>query len=299
MKITLWAELASIIEDGMLDSNQNGLISRSTTQASRIFVNLDCKQVHEFRTRLGEETGEVEEMHLEQEKDPFEDKISLYEASQMLLDYENKDKEFFCEASVVRLNEGKSWHYVACVKCTDHCKDQDLTIFGCNVEKMLKYTAAEHVKYAERCEKLGEPEKATQVFDKLIGEKFGFYSYCGGKKPASEQLGPKTPQKEKQQKTMLLEDETHQTEKQQKRKRLRRMVISPDIEKEDEMADDMDEKENDVDKNTMVEKRKTVSEQKKKERLRRMHLEDDEDIQEDNIDDEYEKEDEDDDENEK
>ncbi|RZC87380.1 hypothetical protein C5167_035921 [Papaver somniferum] len=224
MKITIWGELATTIEDGMLDSNQNvavviiitgtfvkermGFISLSTTQASRIFVNLDSEQVQEFRMLLGKETEEIEEIHLEQEKDPFEDKITLYEASQMLLDYENKNKEFFCEASIVRFNEGKGWYYIACKKCKkqvqnndgkiscpkciktfdgkvltwyritvrikDNTEYADFTIFGFNVEKMLKYTAAEHVDYAERCEKLGEPDKAKQVFDKLIGEKFGF-----------------------------------------------------------------------------------------------------------------------------
>ncbi|XP_026400644.1 uncharacterized protein LOC113296560 [Papaver somniferum] len=302
MKITIWGELATTIEDGMLDSNQNvavviiitgtfvkermGFISISTTQASRIFVNLDNEQVQEFRMRLGKETEEIEEIHLEQEKDPFEDKITLYEASQMLLDYENKNKEFFCEASIVRFNEGKGWYYIACKKCkkqvqnndgkiscpkciktfdgkvlpwywiTVRIKDNtvyaDLTIFGFNVEKMLKYTAAEHVDYAERCEKLEEPDKATQVFDKLIGEKFGFklkiteeniqkqsddytvlkvHTIVKKKKTASDQLGPKTPQKEKQQKIMLLENEKHQ-----KRNKLRRMVDSEDDkdEKEDE-----------------------------------------------------------------
>ncbi|KAI3932490.1 hypothetical protein MKW92_029165 [Papaver armeniacum] len=180
----------------------------STTQASRVFVNLDSEQVQQFRMRLGEETGEIKEIHLEQEKDPFEDKISLYEASQMLMDYENTDNDFFCESSIVRVNEGKGWYYIACKKCKkqvqnkdgqttfprckksfdgevlpwyritvrikDNTKYADLTIFGFNVEKMLKYTAAEHVAYAERCVKMGEPEKATQVFDRLIGEKFGF-----------------------------------------------------------------------------------------------------------------------------
>lgn len=69
---------------------------------------------------------------------------------------------------------------------------------------------------------LGESVKSTQVFDKLIEEKFGFklkitedniekqsdsytvlkvHTVMKNKKTASEQLGPKTPQKEKQQKT--------------------------------------------------------------------------------------------------
>ncbi|KAI3948697.1 hypothetical protein MKW92_014355 [Papaver armeniacum] len=215
MKITLWGELATMIDDGILDSNENaaviiivtgtfvkermGLIGLSTTQASRVFVNLDCEQVHQFRMRLGEETGEIEEIHLEQEKDPFEDKISLYEASQMLMDFENTDKEFFCEASIVRVNQGKDWYYIACKKCKKQVQKQngqttcpkckktlmgkyritvrikdnteyaDLTIFGFNVEKMFKISLTdEHVAYAERCEKMGEPEKATQVFDRLI-----------------------------------------------------------------------------------------------------------------------------------
>ncbi|KAI3875620.1 hypothetical protein MKW92_013965 [Papaver armeniacum] len=158
--------------------------------------------------RLGEETGEIEEINLEQEKDPFEDKIFLYESSQMLMYFENTDKEFFCETSIVRVNQGKVWYYIACKKCKKQVQKQngqttcpkckknfdgevlpwyritvrikdnteyaDLTIFGFNVKKMLKYTADEHVAYAERCEKMGEPEKATQVFDRLIGEKFGF-----------------------------------------------------------------------------------------------------------------------------
>ncbi|KAI3874377.1 hypothetical protein MKX03_025849, partial [Papaver bracteatum] len=109
MKITLWGELATMIDDGILDSNENtaviiivtgtfvkermGLIGLSTTQASRLFVNLDCEQVHQFRMRIGEETGEIEEIHLEHEKDPFEDKISLYEASQMLMDFENTEDD--------------------------------------------------------------------------------------------------------------------------------------------------------------------------------------------------------------
>ncbi|XP_026433687.1 uncharacterized protein LOC113331150 isoform X2 [Papaver somniferum] len=169
---------------------------------------VNMREIYIADERLGKETEEIEEIHLEQEKDPFEDKITLYEASQMLLDYENKNKEFFCEASIVRFNEGKGWYYIACKKCKkqvqnndgkiscpkciktfdgkvltwyritvrikDNTEYADFTIFGFNVEKMLKYTAAEHVDYAERCEKLGEPDKAKQVFDKLIGEKFGF-----------------------------------------------------------------------------------------------------------------------------
>ncbi|KAI3871670.1 hypothetical protein MKW92_018639 [Papaver armeniacum] len=82
------------------------------------------------------------------EKDPFEDKISLYEARQMLMDYENTHLLF--ESTRER----------------DNTEYACLTIFGFNVEKMLKYTADEHVAYAE--------EKATKVFDRLIGEKFGF-----------------------------------------------------------------------------------------------------------------------------
>ncbi|XP_026416577.1 glutamic acid-rich protein-like [Papaver somniferum] len=275
---------------------------------------------------LGEEIGEIEEIHLEWEKDHFEDKISLYEASQMLMDYENTDKEFFCEASIVRVNhgkDGKGWYYIDCkkykrqvqnkdgqttfprckqnfdgevlpwyritVRIKDNTEYADLTIFGFNVEKMLKYTAAEHVAYAERCEKMGEPEKATQVFDRIIGEKFGFklkmtedniekqsdsytilkiHTIVKKNNISNEQLGPKTPQKDKQQKVRLLEDKTRQIEKQQKRKRLRRMVIE----------EDLDEEEDDEDENAMVEKSKTTTEQKTK-RLRRMVVEkeDDED----------------------
>ncbi|KAI3936359.1 hypothetical protein MKW92_026733 [Papaver armeniacum] len=324
MKINLWAELATKIDDGILDSNETaaviiivtgtfvkermGLISLSTTQASRVFVNLDCQQ-----------------MHIEQEKDPFEDKISLYEASQMLIDYENKDKMFFCEASIVRFIEGKGWYYIACKNCKKQVKDNngkiscpgcknnfdgedqaitpniDLTILDL-MSKMLKYTHAEHV--------LENREKATQVFDKLIGENFGFklkiteeniqkqtdnytvlkvHTMIKRKNTSSEQLGPKTPQKEKQLKVMLLEDEIHQAEKQRSRKKLRRKLNSEeneddaDAQKDGEMEDDIGEKEDDEDENnenTKVKKRNTPSEQNKK-RLRRMLLEDDEETQED------------------
>ncbi|KAI3877397.1 hypothetical protein MKX03_026454 [Papaver bracteatum] len=106
LKITLWGELADMIEDEMLERNKNvpvvvivtgtfvrehmGLIILATKNASRVFVDLDVEQVHIFRQRLGDEPTEIEEVHLEQEKDPYEDKISLYEAIQLLLDYENK-----------------------------------------------------------------------------------------------------------------------------------------------------------------------------------------------------------------
>ncbi|KAI3834724.1 hypothetical protein MKW98_030548, partial [Papaver atlanticum] len=119
-------------------------------------------------------------------RDPFEDKISLYEASQMLLDYENKDGEFFCGASIVRFNEENGWYYMACgkykkqvenkngkhscPKCKnnfegeikDNPKFADITIFGFNVQKMVNYTSAEHVNYTESCEKLKITEENIQ-----------------------------------------------------------------------------------------------------------------------------------------
>ncbi|KAI3869496.1 hypothetical protein MKW92_044846 [Papaver armeniacum] len=197
MNITIWGELATMIDDGILDSNENaaviiivtatfvkermGLIGLSTTQASRVFVNLDCEQVHQFRIRLGEETGEIEEIHLEQEKDPFEDKISLYEDSHMLMDFENtlakkykkqvqkKNGQTTCPKCKNDFDgEVLPWYRIT-VRIKDNTEYADLTIFGFNVEKMLKYTADEHVAYAERCEK-----KQLQVFDRLIGEKIGF-----------------------------------------------------------------------------------------------------------------------------
>ncbi|XP_026458579.1 general transcription factor IIF subunit 1-like [Papaver somniferum] len=165
------------------------------------------------------------------------------------------------------------------IRIKDNTEYADLTIFGFNVEKMLKYTAAEHVAYAECCEKMGEPEKATQVFDRLIGEKFGF----------KLKMTEDNIEKQSDSYTVL------KIHTMQKGKRLRRMVIEKeddeDAEKDDEMEEYLYEEEYDEDENAMVEKSKTTTEQKTK-RLRRMVVEKEDDEMEGDLDEEEDDEDE-------
>ncbi|MCL7027049.1 hypothetical protein MKW94_015594 [Papaver nudicaule] len=156
---------------------------------------------------LGEETTEVEKVSLEPQEDPYENKITLFEATEMLLDEGNIDKTFICEGTVVKVMEGKGWYYFACKTChqktgnengrptCNNCADDFegeipwyrvslkirdktesavVTIIGRTLERMLKMTVDEHIKLKERCEKLGEPEKTMRVFDRIINKTFLF-----------------------------------------------------------------------------------------------------------------------------
>ncbi|KAI3879912.1 hypothetical protein MKW98_018151, partial [Papaver atlanticum] len=235
--------------------NITSAISFCTTPASRVFVDLDAQQVRDFKTKLTSDPVEVGKVELK-EDNPNKSMVTLFDLTDMMQYECNKDKTFYFEETVVGMADGKDWYYIACSKCYKRIDGHDscskcgpdfreaipcdrwsenvtFTVIGHNAEKMLKYTAEEHVEYEAQCEKVNEPGKAVRVFDRIMNETFvfkvsiseynisnqsdnfkvlkvcrkasdelesGTYPDKGGKRGATrelEWLAPRTPQKPK------------------------------------------------------------------------------------------------------
>ncbi|XP_026459253.1 replication protein A 70 kDa DNA-binding subunit B-like [Papaver somniferum] len=160
-----------------------GTLSLSSTPASRVFINLAVDQVNEFRSTIGTGTAEIGKDYLEEDKNPYDNIETLFEITEKIQYDESKNTTCFCEARIVGLVDNDDWYYTACrtcnkklplyigdvpwylfyVKVKDKIETATLTIIGKNAEKILDYTAKDHVDYETYCQEMNQQDKVMKV----------------------------------------------------------------------------------------------------------------------------------------